>query len=230
MKRKIVHIDEDKCNGCGLCIDACHERALQMVDGKARLITDEYCDGLGDCLPECPTGAISIVEREAKPFDEELVEQRIAQSAGCDSSPGGAELPGCPAARASQRPEATASELRQWPVQLRLVSPKAGFFEEADLLIAADCTAFAYGSLHSDYMAGKTTLILCPKLDDSRQYQSRLRDIVRLNRINSLTVVRMEVPCCGVLSRVVRRIISELNEDIPFREVVLGCDGSVISD
>ncbi len=230
MKRRIVHIDEDKCNGCGLCIDACHEQALEMVDGKARLVSDEYCDGLGDCLPECPTGAISIIEREAEPFDEELVQKGVAQSAGCDTSVQEGQATGCPAAMERSLPQQPRSELGHWPVQLRLVNRGASFFSGADLLVAADCTAFSYGAFHRDYMQGRTTVILCPKLDDISEHHAKLREILHQNRINSITVARMEVPCCGVLSNLVRRILGELDDDIPFNETVLGCDGRVVSD
>ena len=233
MKRKIIEIDEEKCNGCGLCIDACHERALELVDGKAKLISEQYCDGLGDCLPECPTGAITIVERKAEPFNEELVQQRIAEAAGCEeSSSQESDAPMCPATRMHKLSETSAptvsgSELRQWPIQMRLVNPQADYFKNADLLIAADCTAFAYGAFHKDFMEGKTTVIMCPKLDDSEQYTSKLANIIQANDIKSVTVARMEVPCCSMLTHTMKRIMAELEQDIPFREVVLTCDGDI---
>ena len=239
VKRTIVHIEEDKCNGCGLCIDACHEGAIELVDGKARLVSDEYCDGLGDCLPECPTGAISLVEREAKPFDEELVQQKMA--AGPGDCPGGcpgvaamslggddAPAPGSPredaAEIAGQR-----SELSQWPIQLRLVNPGASYLRGAHLLVAADCAAYAHAGFHRDFIRGRITLIGCPKLDDADAQRAKLAAILAQNDIKSVTVVRMEVPCCGGIVGATRAAMLEAGVIVPYDEVIIGTDGEVLT-
>lgn len=238
MVRKIIHIDEEKCNGCGLCIDACHERAIELVDGKARLVSDEYCDGLGDCLPECPTGAISIIERKAKPFDEEAVKKRTKELL----------LPcGCPGTLAKtikrndnfissegkahscchdEKPMLT-SELSQWPVQISLVNPKASYFENADILIAADCTAYAYGNFHKDFMKEKVTLIGCPKLDNLDYYMEKFVEIFKYNDIRSITVVRMQVPCCNGIVNAVKKSMLAAELIVPYKEVVITPEGEI---
>ncbi|HQD39039.1 MAG: 4Fe-4S dicluster domain-containing protein [Firmicutes bacterium] len=230
MKRKIVMIDQDKCNGCGLCVDACHEGAIELVDGKARLVGDEYCDGLGDCLPACPTGAITIEEREAKPFDEELVKKKMAERAK-------AKLPcGCPGTLSRTfTPKSSArahvpSELGQWPVQLHLLNPAASFFQGAHLLIAADCAAYAYGNFHQDFISGRIVAIGCPKLDDLQAYLEKLTAIFLHHDLASVTVVRMEVPCCGGIVRAVRAAMEAAGAEIPYREVVIGTQGNIVSD
>ncbi|MZP30477.1 ferredoxin [Heliobacterium undosum] len=282
MKRKIVTINEEKCNGCGLCISACHEGALQLINGKAKLVSDAYCDGLGDCLPECPTDAITLVEREADPFDEVAVKKRmeelkhVAEAApavnahacasasaavtatpasapaaspapfGCpgmkarviERSPSaeGAPSPGAGAGRAVAGAGANAgigsgvvaeSQLGQWPCQLKLVSPRAPYFDNCRLLIAADCTAFAYAGIHQDFMKNKITLIGCPKLDDI-DYAEKLTEILATHEIESLTVLRMEVPCCGGIVNAVKKALAASGKIIPWQIVVIGTDGRIV--
>ena len=197
MKRKIIQIDEAKCNGCGACATACHEGAIGLVDGKAKLLRDDYCDGMGDCLPQCPTGAISFVEREAAAYDEKAVAA------------------------------ARVSELGQWPCQIRLVPVNAPYFHGANLLIAADCTAFARASVHRDFMRGKITLIGCPKLD-AVDYAEKLSEILRVNDIASVTVLRMEVPCCGGLEAATERALRASGKTLPFKVVTISIDGRVL--
>ena len=228
MIRKIIHIDEEKCNGCSACASACHEGAIGMVEGKAKLLRDDYCDGLGDCLPACPTGAISFVEREAAAYDEEAV---LAAKAKKEQP-----LPcGCPgsAAKAIKRhetvPVTTApqeSELRQWPVQIKLVPAKAPWFDGAKLLVAADCTAYAYAHFHQDFIKGHITLIGCPKLD-AVDYAIKLTEIIRNNDIRSVTVVRMEVPCCGGIEYAVKTALQDSAKFIPWNVVTIAIDGSI---
>ena len=227
MKRKIVRIDRDKCNGCGLCVDTCHEGALKLVDGKAMLVSESYCDGLGACLPQCPVDAIRIEEQEAAPFDEAAV--RAAQEKTVGPSD-------CQTVRPSDRrtvptPAAAPapSALRQWPCQIKLVPVGAHFFDGADLLIAADCTAFACASLHRDFMAGKITLIGCPKLDNV-DYTEKLAAILATHDIRSLTVLRMEVPCCGGLAAAAERARAASGRQIPFRVVTIGTEGEILGD
>ncbi|SMP67770.1 ATP-binding protein [Anoxynatronum buryatiense] len=255
MNRKIIEINEALCNGCELCVTACHEGAIEMVDGKARLISDVYCDGLGDCLPECPTGAIKMIEREAAPYDEALVMQRISEREAREAAvvketaPAGSPC-GCPgmAAKAIQRDHTTStassshesyeqvhadhhqapSELSQWPVQLNLVHPQAPYLQGADILIAADCTAYAYGDFHRDFIKGKITLIGCPKLDDNQHYQEKLTEIFRLNNPKSITVTRMQVPCCGGIVSAVRQAMLAAQVIVPYREVTIGTDGTLL--
>ncbi len=229
MKRKIVHIDEDKCNGCGLCIDACHEVALKLVDGKARLVSDEYCDGLGDCLPECPTGAITIIEREAEAFDEELVQAHMQERSDKNRP---AAQGGCPGQSMCHfdnsetqarnvTDEKPRSYLGQWPIQISLVNPRAGYLQDADLLIAADCTAYAHGNFHEHFMAGRITLIGCPKLDQAQEHKAKLVEIFRNNPIKSVTVVKMEVPCCQGLAHLVKQAMQEAGARVIYSEVTL---------
>lgn len=215
MIRRIIHIDEEKCNGCGLCANACHEGAIGMVDGKARLLRDDYCDGLGDCLPSCPAGAISFVEREAAAYDEKAVKAHMEARAAASVSSGTSETSG---------PE---SQLSQWPVQIKLAPVKAPYFEGAKLLIAADCTAFAYGNFHNDFIRGKITLVGCPKLD-SVDYSEKLTEILRQNAIKSVTVVRMEVPCCGGLENAVKKALMASGKMIPWQVVTISIDGKIL--
>ena len=228
MLRRIIEIDESKCNGCGACAAACHEGAIAMVDGKAKLMRDDYCDGLGDCLPACPTGAITFVEREAAAYDEAAV---LAAKAQKEQT-----LPcGCPgsAAKAIRRQAAPAdsapqpSQLRQWPVQIKLAPVNAPWFAGADLLVAADCTAYAYGSFHQDFIKGRVTLVGCPKLD-AVDYSEKLTQILRANDIRSVTVVRMEVPCCGGIEMAVKKALQQSGRSIPWNVVTISTDGRIL--
>lgn len=233
MIRKIIKIDESKCNGCGLCAGACQEGAIAIIDGKAKLVRDDYCDGLGNCLPACPTGAISFEEREAAAFDEQAVKEHLAANQSC----GG----GCPGtkARAITQPDtqnydeirevASVSRLRQWPVQIELVPVSAPYFDNANLLIAADCTAYAYGDFHNKFIKNRITLIGCPKLDDC-EYADKLTEILKRNRIKSVTVVRMEVPCCGGLEYAVRKALENSKKIIPWQIIVISTDGQFIEE
>lgn len=229
MIRKIIQIDEAKCNGCGACAAACHEGAIAMVDGKAQLMRDDYCDGLGDCLPACPTGAISFVVREAAAYDEAAV---LAAKAKKEE-----KLPcGCPgtaakAIRRQQEPAAVcgapASQLRQWPVQIKLAPVNAPWFDGADVLVAADCTAYAYGNFHQEFIKGRITLVGCPKLD-SVDYSEKLTEILRNNGIRSITVVRMEVPCCGGIENAVKRALQLSGKSMPCSVVTISTDGRIL--
>ena len=231
MKRKIINIDEDKCNGCGACASACHEGAIEMINGKARLTREDYCDGLGDCLPACPTGAISFDLREAPAYDEEAV--RMAKM-----KKNGVKLPcGCPGTQSKTfRREETvqagghsqiSSRLTQWPCQIKLVPVHAPYFEGANLLIAADCTAYAYGSFHNDFMRNHITLIGCPKLDEG-DYTEKLTRIISENNIKSVKVVRMEVPCCGGIENAVRLALQASGKFIPWQVVTISTDGRIL--
>ncbi len=226
MVRRIITIDEDKCNGCGLCASACHEGAIGMVDGKAKLLREDYCDGLGDCLPACPTGAITFVEREAPAYNEAAV--LAAKKAKEAPLPCG--CPGSACQSIGQTPSAATanvpSRLANFPVQLKLVPPNAPYFDGADLLIAADCTAFAYGNFHNDFMKGKVTLIGCPKLDGVN-YAEKLTQIFATNNIRSVTVTRMTVPCCGGLPFAVQTAVANSGKDIPLQVVTLSPDGKI---
>ena len=229
MIRRIIEIDQDKCNGCGACSDTCHEGAIAMVDGKAKLMRDDYCDGLGDCLPVCPTGAITFVEREAAAYDEAAVlESKKKQEE---------KLPcGCPgsAAKAIRRQDFPAeagvhrqSQLRQWPVQIKLAPVNAPWFDGAKLLVAADCTAYAYAGFHQDFIKGRITLVGCPKLD-CVDYSEKLADILKNNDIRSVTVVRMEVPCCGGIENAVRKALQASGKFLPWNVVTISTDGRVL--
>lgn len=228
MIRKIIKIDQEKCNGCGACAAACHEGAIGMRDNKAVLLREDYCDGLGDCLPACPTGAITFEEREAPAYDEAAV--KAAQAAKKAAGQGG----GCPGAASRQLKPASApaaapgiSRLSQWPVQIKLAPVTAPYFQGAKLLIAADCTAFAYGNFHEEFIADHITLIGCPKLD-SVDYAEKLTEIIRNNEISSVTVVRMEVPCCGGIQQAVIRALQNSGKMIPWQVVTVTTDGSLI--
>lgn len=230
-KRKIIKIDEDKCSGCGLCAEACHEGAIGMIDGKARLLRDDYCDGLGDCLPVCPTGAISFEEREAADYDEAAVKLNAQKK--LDSAP-----VGCPGSRArtmERKSEAAEpsyeqeSRLSQWPVQIKLAPVNAPYFDGAKLLIAADCSAFAYGAFHEKFIKDHITLIGCPKLDEG-DYSEKLTEIIKGNNIKSVTVVRMEVPCCGGLSNAAITALKNSGKMIPWQVVTISTDGRIIED
>ena len=229
MTRKIIKIDSEKCNGCGACADACHEGAIGMADGKAVLLREDYCDGLGDCLPACPTGAITFEEREAPAYDAEAVQRAKAEKAG---SP----LPcGCPgsAAKSIRRESAPRSDARaesrlsQWPVQIKLVPVRAPYFDGADLLIAADCTAYAYGNFHEDFIRGRITVVGCPKLD-SVDYSEKLTQIIAENDIKSVTLVRMEVPCCGGIEAAAKKAIQASGKFLPWHVVTVTTDGNLL--
>ena len=259
MKRKIVEIDETKCTGCGLCANACHEGAIAMVDGKAKLVKDDYCDGMGDCLPECPAGAIKIVEREAAAYDEKAVQERkvvkmqeqmkvggmalhpeghtpppggcpgkamrtFNRTGGPGSVPAVADTEVCPPDSRLPIPH---SQLAQWPCQIRLVPVKAPFFQGAKLLIAADCTAYAYANFHQEFMRGKVTIVGCPKLDPV-DYSEKLTEILRENDIKSVTIVRMEVPCCGGLEMAAKKALQASGKFIPWQVVTLSLDGKIL--
>ncbi|NLI69302.1 MAG: 4Fe-4S binding protein [Firmicutes bacterium] len=256
MIRKIVKIDEEKCDGCGLCVDACHEGALRLVDGKARLVSDSYCDGLGDCLPECPVGAITLEEREAAPFDEEAVKElqarRMEARQETDGGPHCMEegeedefLPcGCVGTKArvlkkEDLPQQNVadshqavekrmgSQLRQWPCQIKLVPVNAPFLSNAHLLIAADCTAFAYANLHADFMRNRITLVGCPKLDGI-DYAEKLTAILKTHEIKSITVLKMEVPCCEGLLRFVKKAMLDSGVMIPWQVVTISTGGEIV--
>ena len=236
MKRKIIRIDEEKCNGCGLCAAACHEGAIGMENGKAKLMREDYCDGLGDCLPACPTGAISFEEREAPAYDEAAVRAAKLKKFR-EEQTGKAPLPcGCPGT-ASRRIERTPaggescaaparSELSQWPVQIKLVPVRAPYFDGADLLIAADCTAYAYGDFHRRFIRSRIALIGCPKLDEG-DYAEKLTAILSENDIKSVTVVRMEVPCCGGIENAAKRALQASGKFIPWQVVTVNTDGTL---
>lgn len=247
MLRKIVTIDADKCNGCGDCVPSCAEGAITIVNGKAVLAADKLCDGLGACLGDCPLGAISIVEREADEFDEAAVEQHLASqgrpaplqhqaptaAAGQQQHSGG----GCPGSRAmsfTPPPEAAAapagsrqSQLAQWPVQLTLVSTSAPYFQGADLLLTADCVPVAYAGYHEDFLKGKAVVMGCPKLDDNNFYQQKLTELLTKSDIRSLTVLKMEVPCCGGIAVAARQALAASGKQIPYREVTIGIQGEI---
>ena len=233
MIRKIIKIDEDNCIGCGLCAAACHEGAIGMVDGKAKLLREDYCDGLGDCLPACPTGAITFEEREAPAYDEAAVlAAKAAKEAadgalpcGCPGSMAKSITPTCECASAPAAP--VASQLRQWPVQIKLAPPTAPYFNGAHLLVAADCTAYAYGNFHNEFIRGKVCLVGCPKLD-SVDYAEKLTAILAANDIKSVTVVRMEVPCCGGMEQAVKKALLGSGKLVPWQVVTISTDGRIL--
>ena len=233
MKRRIIEIDKEKCNGCGSCAKACHEGAIAMIDGKAHLMRDDYCDGLGDCLPTCPTGAITFVEREAAPYDEEAVMQNKMKKMQKE----GMRLPcGCPGTQSKKIERSSesikietdsVSRLSQWPVQIKLVPVNAPYFENAKLLIAADCTAYAYASFHEKFIKGHITLVGCPKLDNI-DYSEKLAEIIKNNEIKSVTVVRMEVPCCGGIEIAAKKALQNSGKFIPWQVVTISTDGRIL--
>ena len=234
MIRKIIQIDSEKCNGCGLCAEACHEGAIGMVDGKATLLRDDYCDGLGDCLPVCPTDAIAFVEREALEYNEAEVKKNMEKKqadrlpCGCPgTSVKAIERAADPVAVVAQPSAAPVSRLNQWPVQIKLVPVNAPYFDGAKLLIAADCTAYAYANFHEDFIKGKIALIGCPKLDDE-DYTEKLTEIFSQNDIKSITVVRMEVPCCGGLENAVVRALQNCGKMIQWQVATVSTDGRIV--
>lgn len=243
MIRKIVKIDREKCDGCGLCVNACHEGALQLVNGKAELVSESYCDGLGACLPECPAGAITIEEREANAFDDESVKKQMEAAR---PAPVTEKLAcGCPGtqARTIDRKEApvsqpqpvagyaqpVGSQLRQWPCQIKLVPVNAPYFDNAHLLVAADCTAYAYANIHNEFMRNKITVIGCPKLDNV-DYSEKLTGILQAHEIKSVTVLRMEVPCCGGIVNAVKQALVNSGKMIPWRVVTVTTDGKIVEE
>ena len=235
MIRKIIKIDKEKCNGCGLCVDACHEGAIGLVDGVATLLRDDYCDGLGDCLPVCPEDAIHFEEREAAAYDEAAVQTKMEAekvqpktlACGCPGTTS-RKIEHLSKTEACSHSAAPAqSRLNQWPVQIKLVPPKAPYFDNADLLIAADCTAYAYGDFHNAFIKNRITLIGCPKLDDV-DYADKLTDILANNAIRSLTVVRMEVPCCGGIVNAVKAALKNSGKIIPWSVTTVSTDGKIL--
>ena len=214
MVRKIIQIDEDNCIGCGICADACHEGAIGMVDGKAKLLRDDYCDGLGDCLPTCPTGAITFVEREAAAYDEAAVEENKKRKTQ-------------PVQTTEESRQNVSSQLSQWPIQIKLAPVQAPYFENADLLIAADCTAYAYGNFHQDFIKGRITLIGCPKLD-AVDYTEKLTEILCRNTIRSVTIVRMEVPCCGGIEYAAVTALKNSGKMIPKQVITVSTQGQIL--
>ena len=237
MIRQIIHIDEEKCNGCGLCASACHEGAIDIIDGKAKLVRENFCDGFGDCLPNCPTGAITFEEREAPAYDEQAV-KKAQEAKKMEEMKHMHHEGGCPGSRMMQfehSEEETApvmsgkpvSRLAQWPCQIKLVPTEAPFFDGVKLLIAADCTAYAYANMHEDFMKGKVTIIGCPKLD-AVDYSEKLTEIIKNNDIKSVTIVRMEVPCCGGLQRAAEIALRNSGKFIPWQVVTISRDGRIL--
>ena len=278
MRRTIIKIDEELCNGCGNCVEGCHEGALQLIDGKARMISDLYCDGLGACIGDCPVGAITLEEREAEPYDEIAVMERLLpkgertikahllhlkdhnetelfaqglsylkahhieidmESERNEQKSCAQAFSACPGSRemsfAPQRPatpiDYLPSQLRQWPVQLHLLNPQAGYFRGADVVLAADCTAYAYGNFHARFLRNRTLAIACPKLDSNKEvYVSKLIDMINGAQINTLTVVIMEVPCCGGLLQLVRMALEQASKKVPVKKIVIGIEGDIIGE
>jgi NAD-dependent dihydropyrimidine dehydrogenase PreA subunit len=249
--RKVVHIDEELCDGCGVCVPSCHEGALQVIDGKARLLGDNLCDGLGDCLGECPQGAITVEERDAVDFDAAAVKRHLEKRENAATETNrvaefkldGGHAGGCPGSRILQfnsqpadteqsaMPSSQPTQLRQWPVQLHLLKPTAPYFHEADVLLAADCTAYALGNFHDKHLKGKTLAIACPKLDQGMDsYLAKLVAMVDEAKINTLTVLMMEVPCCGGLLGLAKEAVSRASRKIPIRQLVVGVRGNMLSD
>jgi len=247
VKRKIIHIDEELCDGCGNCVPSCAEGSLQIIDGKAKVIADNLCDGLGACLGECPQGALQIIEREAEEFDEEAVEAHLANQAQAEAvqapaqahGHGPAEIPcGCPSTQmktfqpVGSAPRATggASALTHWPIQVHLVPPTAPFLKGADLLIAADCTPFAYPDFHEVLLKDRVLMVGCPKLDDAQAYIDKFTAIFSQSGVRSITTVMMEVPCCSGLSVIIRQALENAKANIPLEEVIISTRGSLLED
>ena len=235
MKRQIIRIDEDKCNGCGLCVPSCAEGSLQIVNGKARLVADKLCDGLGACLGECPQGALMIEEREADAFDELAVHAHLRQAekaeplaCGCPGTMTRALTPGKGVAETVLAQGEAASELGQWPVKLKLVNPAAAYFKHADLLVAADCVPFAFANFHQNLLRGHALAISCPKLDETVPAVEKLAEIIRINDLSSITVVHMEVPCCSGLISIVRETVQRSGVNVLFEAVRISLDGAVM--
>lgn len=234
MIRRIIHIDTQKCNGCGACAAACHEGAIAMINGKARLMRDDYCDGLGDCLPHCPTDAISFIEKDTVAYDEEAVKANMKaqgreyKKGGCPGSQARTISHACPGQMAQSitpsAPTSPVSQLRQWPVQIKLAPLKSAYFDGAHLLVAADCTAYAYANFHQQFMQNKITLIGCPKLD-AVDYAEKLTEIMKLNDIQDVTIIRMEVPCCGGLELAVKKACQQSGKSIPCQVITVAIDG-----
>lgn len=238
MLRKIIQIDEEKCSGCGICAEACHEGVIGMVNGKAKLLREDFCDGLGDCLPTCPEGAITFIEREAAVYNEQAAAESRMKKRPADGAEG---HKGCPGHQTRQlirekrtapdnndiTSKASVSQLAQWPCQIKLVPVNAPYFRGAKLLIAADCTAYAYAGMHEEFMRGRVTLIGCPKLD-SLDYSEKLTDIIKNNDIRSVTVIRMEVPCCGGIENAVKAALQNSGKFIPWQVITVSIEGKII--
>ena len=236
MIRKIVQIDQEKCDGCGLCVPSCAEGAIQIVSGKAQIAADNLCDGLGACLGDCPRDAITIIERDADDFDEAAVEEHLHQKTAPAPAPPAAHQ-GCPGSRAvsftpapatQAEGEAQPSQLAQWPVQLMLVPARAPYFQDAELLITADCVPFAYADYHRDFLAGKAVVVACPKLDDAGAYTQKLTELFSASRLKGITVLRMEVPCCGGIVAAARQALAASGKEIPFQEVTISIRGELV--
>ena len=230
MIRKIIKIDKDKCNGCGACATACHEGAIEMINGKAKLTREDYCDGLGDCLPACPTNAITFEEREAPAYDENAVIQAKLKKQGFNlpcSCPGTQSKTINRENKYTENSNSVQSQLRQWPCQIKLVPINAPYFDNANLLIAADCTAYAYGNFHNEFIRNHITLIGCPKLDEG-DYTEKLTEIIKNNNIKSVTVVRMEVPCCSGIEKAVKNALLSSGKFIPWQVKIISTDGKIL--
>ncbi len=240
--RKIIEIDEEKCDGCGICVPSCAEGAIQIVDGKARLVAEKYCDGLGDCLGECPRNAIHIIEKEVEEFDEEAAKEHLRSKSNIPDEKNTATPRGCPSAKihsfsgtrenaptaSSEAMDQVPSALSHWPVQIRLVPPHAPFLKNADLLVAADCSPMAYGDFHRDFLAGKVVMMGCPKFDDTELYEERFRQIFQQAEVKSVTVLVMEVPCCQGLPAIVKKALKDAGKNIPLEIVTIGLQGKIL--
>jgi NAD-dependent dihydropyrimidine dehydrogenase PreA subunit len=236
VKRKIIRIDEELCDGCGACVPSCAEGAIEVVDGRARVVAEKYCDGLGACLGECPKGALTVEEREAEEFDEKAVEAHLSSQEKEEPDPGIPMAQGCPSARLQtfvpkppgEEQSAQQSALSHWPVQIRLVPPTAPFLKGANLLVAADCAPVAYPNFHRDFLRGKVVMIGCPKFDDVQGYVEKFTDIFRSSSIESITVLDMEVPCCSALPKIVKRGMELAGKSVPMEEVVISARGEIL--